>query len=84
MLFMVVVGGMYIGFFNPTEAAGIGAFVTLIIALIRKKLSFKSFIGAMSSTLKTTGFLFAIIIMAFLLNYFFTSYENTTIISRFS
>ena len=72
MLFMVVVGGMYIGFFNPTEAAGIGAFVTLIIALIRKKLSFKSFIGAMSSTLKTTGFLFAIIIMAFLLNYFFT------------
>ena len=37
MLFVVVVvGGMYIGFFNPTEAAGIGAFVTLIIALIKK------------------------------------------------
>jgi len=72
LLFGVVVGGMYLGWFNPTEAAGIGAFVTLIIALLRKRLTFKTFIGAMSSTLKTTGFLFAIIIMAFLLNYFLT------------
>ncbi|WP_284035537.1 TRAP transporter large permease [Neobacillus sp. 114] len=72
VLFGIVIGGMYMGYFNPTEAAGIGAFATLIIALIRKKLTFQKFVGAMSSTLKTTGFLFAIIIMAFLLNYFFT------------
>ncbi|WP_017379057.1 TRAP transporter large permease [Paenisporosarcina sp. TG-14] len=70
LLFASVVGGMYIGLFNPTEAAGVGAFLTLIIALIRRKLTLNSFIEALSSTLKTTGFLFAIIIMAFLLNYF--------------
>lgn len=72
VLFFIVIGGMYLGIFNPTEAAGIGAFTTFIITLIRRKLTFKTFIGAMSSTLRTTGFLFAIIIMAFLLNYFFT------------
>ncbi|MFA8439364.1 TRAP transporter large permease [Pueribacillus sp. YX66] len=72
VLFFIVIGGMYLGIFNPTEAAGIGAFATFIITLIRRKLTFKTFIGAMSSTLRTTGFLFAIIIMAFLLNYFFT------------
>lgn len=72
MLFIIVIGGMYVGFFNPTEAAGIGAFITFIIALIRKKLTFSLFFEAISKTLKTTGFLFAIIIMAFILNYFFT------------
>lgn len=72
LLFIIVIGGMYLGLFNPTEAAGIGAFATFIIALIRKKLTFHALIEAMSSTLKTTGFLFAIIIMAFILNYFFT------------
>ncbi|WP_019416246.1 TRAP transporter large permease [Paenisporosarcina sp. TG20] len=70
LLFACVVGGMYVGLFNPTEAAGVGAFLTLIIALLRRKLTLISFIEALSSTLKTTGFLFAIIIMAFLLNYF--------------
>lgn len=72
LLFAIVVGGMYVGWFNPTEAAGIGAFVTLIIALIRRRLTLKTFTEALSSTLKTTGFLFAIIIMAFLLNFFLT------------
>ncbi|MBN6886621.1 C4-dicarboxylate transporter, DctM subunit [Cytobacillus horneckiae] len=72
LLFAIVIGGMYIGWFNPTEAAGIGAFCTFIIALLRKKLTVQSFIQALSSTLKTTGFLFAIIIMAFILNYFLT------------
>lgn len=72
LLFAIVVGGMYVGWFNPTEAAGIGAFVTFIIALIRKRLTIKTFSEALSSTLKTTGFLFAIIIMAFLLNFFLT------------
>lgn len=72
LLFAIVIGGMYIGWFNPTEAAGIGAFCTFIIALLRKKLTVQLFIQALSSTLKTTGFLFAIIIMAFILNYFLT------------
>ena len=83
LLFGIVVGGMYLGWFNPTEAAGIGAFVTLVIALIRRKLTVKAFIGAMSSTLKTTGFLFAIIIMAFLLNYFLTITKIPFILASF-
>jgi C4-dicarboxylate transporter, DctM subunit len=72
VLFIIVIGGMYAGIFNPTEAAGIGAFATLLIALIRKKLTFPLLVEAMSKTLKTTGFLFAIILMAFILNYFLT------------
>lgn len=38
-LVVLVLGGLYSGFFTPTEAGGVGAFGALIIALARKSLS---------------------------------------------
>mgnify|MGYP001255542688 CR=1 FL=1 len=70
LLFALVIGGMYFGIFSPTEAAGVGAFGAFVIALARRKLTFQKFIESMSRTLRTTGFLFAIILAAFILNYF--------------
>ncbi|ARD47057.1 TRAP transporter large permease [Sporosarcina sp. P33] len=83
LLFVIVIGGMYLGIFSPTEAAGFGAFTTLLLALFRGKLTFKSFIGAMRGTLRTTGFLFAIIIMAFILNYFLIITKVPLLLSEF-
>ena len=37
-LVALVLGGLYTGFFTPTEAGGIGAFGALIIAIVRRKL----------------------------------------------
>lgn len=72
LLFIIVIGGIYAGFFTATEAAGVGAFGACVIGLIRKKLTFKTFSEAILSTIKTTGFIFAIIIAAFILNYVLT------------
>jgi tripartite ATP-independent transporter DctM subunit len=38
-LVLLVLGGLYSGFFTPTEAGGVGAFGALIIAIARKSLS---------------------------------------------
>ncbi|WP_077213229.1 TRAP transporter large permease [Bacillus dakarensis] len=70
LLFVLVIGGMYFGFFSPTEAAGVGAFGAVIIALVKRKLTVDTFVESASRTLRTTGFLFAIILAAFILNYF--------------
>lgn len=70
ILFAIVIGGMYLGWFSPTEAAGIGAFASLVIALIRKKLTRRTLVVALSNTVKSTGFLFAIVLGSFILNYF--------------
>lgn len=70
LLFVLVIGGMYLGIFSPTEAAGVGAFGALIISITRRKLTWANFHSALISTLKTTGFIFAIIMGAFILNYF--------------
>lgn len=71
-LFAVVMGGIYLGFFTATEAAGVGAFGAFLIALARRKLTFKLFSEAIFSTIKTTGFIFVIVMGAFVLNYVLT------------
>ena len=70
ILFIVVIGGMYIGFFSPTEAAGFGAISAMIIGLVRRKLDGKKIIEACLSTCKTLGFIFALTMAAYLLNFF--------------
>jgi len=69
-LFTLVIGGLFLGLFSPTEASGIGAFGALIITFLRGKLNFKSLITALERALRTTGFIFAIVLGAFILNYF--------------
>ncbi|MEH7114952.1 TRAP transporter large permease [Neobacillus niacini] len=70
LLFILVIGGMYVGWFSPTEAASVGAFGAFVIALVKRKLTFQVLVNAFNRTLKSTGFLFAIILAAFILNYF--------------
>jgi C4-dicarboxylate transporter, DctM subunit len=53
-LVLLVLGGLYGGFFNPTEAGAAGAFGALVIALMRKSLSRSSFWQLMVETGKIT------------------------------
>jgi tripartite ATP-independent transporter DctM subunit len=63
-LFVLVMGGIYFGFFTPTEAAGIGAFGACIITLLKKKLSFNTFVESLLVTGNMTAMIFLIIIGA--------------------
>jgi tripartite ATP-independent transporter DctM subunit len=40
LVFFIVMGGIYLGFINPTEAGAIGATALFVIALLKKKLTF--------------------------------------------
>ena len=42
LVFFIVMGGIYLGFINPTEAGAIGATALLIIILLKKKLTLKN------------------------------------------
>lgn len=54
LVFFVVMGGMFFGFFTPTKAGAVGAFSLLVIAVAQKKLSWKNFLNAIYDTLKTS------------------------------
>ncbi|CAN2046379.1 C4-dicarboxylate transporter, DctM subunit [Candidatus Magnetomoraceae bacterium gMMP-1] len=51
LLFILVMGGLFLGFFTPTEAGAVGAFGALLIASLRKKITFS---GLMTSLFETT------------------------------
>ena len=78
VLFMLVIGGMYGGFFTPTEAAGVGAFGGFLFALARKQLPFKALVHVLVESARTTAMLFTIVIgAAIFANYLnFTSLPN--------
>ncbi|MCY0967393.1 TRAP transporter large permease [Parathalassolituus penaei] len=69
-LFIVVMGGIYIGIFTPTEAAGIGAGGALVIALARRSLTLGTFFLAVADTGRTTAMLFAVLIGALIFSDF--------------
>ncbi|MCF8063309.1 MAG: TRAP transporter large permease [Deltaproteobacteria bacterium] len=64
VLFVIVMGGIYMGVFTPTEAAGIGAFGAFLFALFKRKLNFRGFLQCLLETGKTTAMIFLIIIGA--------------------
>jgi len=72
VLFILVIGGIYLGLFTPTEAAGIGAFGALLLALLRKKLKWSSFSSSLVETGQTTSMAFIILIGSVMLGYFLT------------
>ena len=71
-LFIIVIGGIYVGIFTPTEAAGIGAFGAFIFAVGKKRLTWTAFKESLSSSIKTSVMVFVIILGAMLLGYFLT------------
>lgn len=70
ILFTVVMGGIYLGVFTPTEAAGIGAGGAFIIALARRSLTLESLFHAMTDTGRTTAMLFGVLIGALIFSDF--------------
>ncbi|MCR8548877.1 TRAP transporter large permease [Salipiger sp. P9] len=71
-LFLFIMVGIYGGFFTPTEAAGMGAGASILIALALRSMSIADFFQAFVDAARTTAMIFVIIIGAEL----FTNFIN--------
>ncbi len=70
VVFVAVIGGIYLGVFTPTEAAAVGAFGTGLIALFNGGMTRAALKGAFLATASTTGMVFFIILGAAVFNGF--------------
>ena len=61
LLFILVIGGMFLGWFTPTEAASVGALGSLIIAACRKSLSWKMLKRSLMETVRSSCMILLII-----------------------
>jgi tripartite ATP-independent transporter DctM subunit len=66
LVFLVMVIGMYMGFFTPTEAASIGATVTLLVCLFGRRLSLPIMKKALTDTLTNSAMIFFLLIGAYI------------------
>jgi len=64
ILFILVMGGLFLGFFTPTEAGAAGAALALLIATVSGKMSVKKFGLAVSDTLKISSMIMVIMLGA--------------------
>ncbi len=73
VLFGLVLVGLTVGWFTPTEGGAFGAFGALVIPLLRGRLNWSKIVEALKSTIKMTGMIYAMLIGAKLLTSFFAA-----------
>jgi tripartite ATP-independent transporter DctM subunit len=64
ILFGIVLGGMFSGLFTVNQSSAIGAAVAAVIAIVKRKLTWKSFLQVMTTSVQTSAMTFLIMIGA--------------------
>ncbi|HBF43493.1 MAG TPA: C4-dicarboxylate ABC transporter permease [Desulfobacteraceae bacterium] len=70
LLFAMVMGGIFFGIFTPTEAAAAGAFFTLLIAIVRRQLSWQGFVQSLADTTRISCMVMVIVTGATIFGHF--------------
>jgi C4-dicarboxylate transporter DctM subunit len=61
VIFVLVIGGLYVGIFTPTEAGAVGVFFTAIVALVMRRLDWKGVLRSFSETLKISCMVYMLV-----------------------
>ena len=67
LLILLLLGGIYTGFFTPTQAGAVGAFGAIVITTAYRRLNLRKFLDSLLEAGQTTSFVFLLIIGAFIL-----------------
>ena len=70
LLFLLVMGGLFLGFFTPTEAGAVGALGSILIALFRRNLSWKGFVQSLFETTRISCMILVIVAGATIFGHF--------------
>jgi len=70
LMFGIIMYSLYAGLFTPSEAGAAGSVVAIIISLIRRKLTWKGFMGAIIDTLRISCMIFMLVAGAVLFGRF--------------
>jgi C4-dicarboxylate transporter DctM subunit len=71
-VFLLVIGGLFAGFFTPTQAGGVGAAGALLVGLARKTISLKGLWAATKESLIIATMVFALVTGAVVFGHFLT------------
>ena len=70
IIFALVMGGIFFGIFTPTEAAAAGAFLILVLAIIRRQLTWDGFVKSLADTTRISCMVMVIVTGAVIFGHF--------------
>lgn len=70
IVFLIVMGGIYLGWFTPSEAGAAGATLLFLFALLKRKLTFKNLFGALQESVRVSAMVLFLIAGATVYTYF--------------
>jgi len=83
LLFIVVMGGIFVGIFSPTEGGAVGAFGALVIGIITGRMNWKIFVESVREAVELTAMVMLILIGVSIFEFFITSAQFPQEMSRF-
>ena len=78
LIFLLSIGGIYAGWFSPTEAAAVGTFATIVIAGLSGQLTLRRLAASIVESSRTTAMLFFILLGAIMFSYFIVQTQIAT------
>ena len=72
LIFAIIMGGLYLGFFTATESAAVGVILVIIFIFFRGELTIELLKNSIWDTVKTVGALYLIVIGASVFNFLIT------------
>jgi tripartite ATP-independent transporter DctM subunit len=70
LVFFIVMGGIYLGFINPTEAGAVGAFALFVIVLLKRRLTRRSIVACLLEASRITVMVLFLVAGATVFSYF--------------
>jgi C4-dicarboxylate transporter DctM subunit len=80
LVFVLVIGGIYLGVFDPSEAAAAGVGCVLVIALVMRRLTWAALALALRRTIHTSAMIFTIIFAGHMMGHFIALTNLTNVI----
>jgi tripartite ATP-independent transporter DctM subunit len=72
VVFVLVVGGIMKGFFTPTEAGAVGTFAVLLLAIVKRDMTFIKYVKSVKESLRTAIMVLMLIAGSTVLGHFIT------------
>lgn len=70
LVFCLVVGGIMMGYFTPTEAGAVGTFAVFVLAVAKRDLTFRKYVTSLTEGLRTAGMLIMLVAGSTVLGHF--------------
>lgn len=83
VLFALVIGGIYMGIFTPTEAGAVGAFGAIVITFIMRRLKGRNLLDSVMQTGQSTVMIILLIVGSFVFSYFVAISKLSFVLGEF-